>query len=101
MSFFIPICAPNPRAVAELLDRYIDPRWSVVVWFATFERGVNKEIQAGCIFGMHDKSGKSCRRNMEFNRVQLRFSERTATAAKSRLAVPRQNGTVVRLFPPW
>ena len=28
----------NPRAVAELLDRYIDPRGSVVVGFATFTR---------------------------------------------------------------
>jgi hypothetical protein len=57
--------------VAELLDRYIDPRGSVVVGFATFKRGVNKKIQTG-----------------------------TATAAKSRLAVPSQNGTIVRLFPP-
>jgi hypothetical protein len=55
--------------VAELLDRYIDPRGSVVVGFATFKRGVNKKIQTGCIFGMHNKSGKSCRCNMEFSRV--------------------------------
>ena len=32
------------RAVAELLDRHIDPKGSVVVWYAPFERGVNKEI---------------------------------------------------------
>ena len=32
------------RAVAELLDRHIDPEGSVVVWYAPFERGVNKEI---------------------------------------------------------
>ena len=32
------------RAVAELLDRHIDPKGSVIVWYAPFERGVNKEI---------------------------------------------------------
>jgi len=32
------------RAVAELLDRHIEPKGSVVVWYAPFERGVNKEI---------------------------------------------------------
>jgi hypothetical protein len=32
------------RAVAELLDRYIDPKGTVIVWYAPFERGVNKEI---------------------------------------------------------
>lgn len=32
------------RAVAELLDQYIDPKGTVVVWYAPFERGVNKEI---------------------------------------------------------
>lgn len=32
------------RAVAELLDRHTDPRGSVIVWYAPFERGVNKEI---------------------------------------------------------
>jgi len=32
------------RAVAEQLERHIDPKGSVVVWFAAFERGVNKEI---------------------------------------------------------
>ena len=32
------------RAVAELLDKQIDPKGSVIVWYAPFERGVNKEI---------------------------------------------------------
>ena len=32
------------RAVAELLDRHIDPKGTVIVWYAPFERGVNKEI---------------------------------------------------------
>ena len=32
------------RAVAERLDRHIDPKGSVIVWHASFERGVNKEI---------------------------------------------------------
>ena len=32
------------RAVAELLDRHIDPKGTVIVWHAPFERGVNKEI---------------------------------------------------------
>jgi hypothetical protein len=32
------------RGVAELLDRHIDAKGSVVVWYAPFERGVNKEI---------------------------------------------------------
>jgi hypothetical protein len=31
-------------AVAELLERHIEPKGSVVVWFASFERGVNEEI---------------------------------------------------------
>jgi hypothetical protein len=31
-------------AVAELLERHIEPKGSVVVWFAPFERGVNEEI---------------------------------------------------------
>jgi hypothetical protein len=31
-------------AVAELLDQHIDPKGSVIVWYAPFERGVNKEI---------------------------------------------------------
>ncbi len=31
-------------ALAELLERHIDPKGTVVVWFAPFERGVNKEI---------------------------------------------------------
>jgi len=31
-------------AVAELLDRHIDPKGTVIVWYAPFERGVNKEI---------------------------------------------------------
>jgi uncharacterized protein DUF2779 len=32
------------RAVAQLLDQYIDPKGTVIVWYAPFERGVNKEI---------------------------------------------------------
>jgi hypothetical protein len=32
------------RALAELLDKHIDPKGSVIVWYAPFERGVNKEI---------------------------------------------------------
>lgn len=32
------------RALAELLERHIDPKGSVIVWYASFERGVNKEI---------------------------------------------------------
>ena len=32
------------RAVAELLDKHIHPEGSVIVWYAPFERGVNKEI---------------------------------------------------------
>ena len=31
-------------AVAELLERHIEPKGTVVVWYAPFERGVNKEI---------------------------------------------------------
>lgn len=31
-------------AVAQLLSQHIDPKGSVVVWYAPFERGVNKEI---------------------------------------------------------
>jgi hypothetical protein len=31
-------------AVAELLERHIDPKRTVVVWYAPFERGVNEEI---------------------------------------------------------
>ena len=31
-------------AVAELLERHIDPKGTVVVWYAPFERGVNEEI---------------------------------------------------------
>ena len=30
--------------MAELLDRHIDPKGTVIVWYAPFERGVNKEI---------------------------------------------------------
>ena len=32
------------RAVAELLDRHIDPKGTVIVWYAPFERAVNREI---------------------------------------------------------
>ena len=32
------------RAVAQLLDQHIDPKGTVIVWYAPFERGVNKEI---------------------------------------------------------
>jgi len=32
------------RALAQLLDKYIDPKGTVIVWYAPFERGVNKEI---------------------------------------------------------
>jgi len=32
------------RAVAELLERHIKPDGTVIVWYAPFERGVNKEI---------------------------------------------------------
>jgi hypothetical protein len=32
------------RAVAELLRQHIEPQGTVVVWYAPFERGVNKEI---------------------------------------------------------
>jgi hypothetical protein len=32
------------RAVAQLLDKYIDPKGTVIVWYAPFERGVNMEI---------------------------------------------------------
>ena len=31
-------------AVAELLERHIDSKGTVVVWYAPFERGVNEEI---------------------------------------------------------
>jgi len=35
----------DPTAtVAELLGRHIDPKGTVVVWYAPFERGVNEEI---------------------------------------------------------
>ncbi len=35
----------DPSAVvAELLGQYIDPKGTVVVWYAPFERGVNTEI---------------------------------------------------------
>jgi hypothetical protein len=32
------------EAVAKLLDQHIDPKGTVIVWYAPFERGVNKEI---------------------------------------------------------
>jgi len=32
------------RAVAQLLDQHIDPKGTVIVWYAPFERGVNREI---------------------------------------------------------
>jgi Domain of unknown function(DUF2779) len=32
------------RMVAHLLDQHIDPKGTVIVWYAPFERGVNKEI---------------------------------------------------------
>jgi hypothetical protein len=32
------------RVVAQLLDQHIDPKGTVIVWHAPFERGVNKEI---------------------------------------------------------
>ena len=32
------------RAVAELLDKHIDSKGNVIVWYAPFELGVNKEI---------------------------------------------------------
>jgi hypothetical protein len=32
------------RAIAQLLDQHIDPKGTVIVWYAPFERGVNKEI---------------------------------------------------------
>ena len=34
----------STRAVAELLDRHIDPKGTMIVWSAAFDRGVNKEI---------------------------------------------------------
>jgi hypothetical protein len=35
----------DPTAkVAELLQRHIDPKGTVIVWYAPFERGVNEEI---------------------------------------------------------
>jgi hypothetical protein len=37
-------CSDPTRRVAELLGEYIRPEGSVVVWYAPFERGVNKEI---------------------------------------------------------
>jgi hypothetical protein len=37
-------CSDPTRRVAKLLGEHIDPRGSVVVWYAPFERGVNEEI---------------------------------------------------------
>jgi hypothetical protein len=34
---------PTP-SVAQLLDRHIGPKGTVIVWYAPFERGVNEEI---------------------------------------------------------
>ena len=30
--------------MAELLDRHVDPKGTVIVWYAPFEQGVNREI---------------------------------------------------------
>jgi hypothetical protein len=37
-------CSDPSRLVAELLGEHTDPQGSVVVWNASFERGVNEEI---------------------------------------------------------
>jgi hypothetical protein len=50
------------RAVAELLDRHIDPKGTVIVWYAPFERGVNKEIgeRLGAYAGRWSGSTAKC-----------------------------------------
>ena len=48
-------------AVAELLQEHIDPKGTVVVWYAPFERGVNKEIgerEAGYAIQMERINGR-------------------------------------------
>jgi hypothetical protein len=40
-------CSDPTRRVAELLGKHIHPGGSVVVWYAPFERGVNKDIAKG------------------------------------------------------
>jgi hypothetical protein len=53
---------PTP-VVAELLDRHIDPKGSVVVWYAPFERGVNKEIgeRLGAYAGQMERINRQVR----------------------------------------
>lgn len=42
---FLQVDRSDPTlAVAELLNQHIDPNGSVIVWYAPFEKGVNKEI---------------------------------------------------------
>ena len=44
MEFLHPERSDPTRLVAELLDGHIKPGGTVVVWYAPFEKGVNKEV---------------------------------------------------------
>lgn len=44
VEFLRPDRSDPTLAVAELLDRHIEPGGTVIVWYAPFEKGVNKEI---------------------------------------------------------